>query len=141
MKIAIVGLDDDFVIEFSNQLASALNLQHVNFNSEYDKILLTSINQSLFETNDIMEEKETILLKNLIDLDNVIISINDDAFLSNVNYKLLNNILTILIEKKENDKILNNIQKLIKKHCKLIINQENIEINSILNKIRGNYNG
>ncbi len=141
MKIAIVGLDDDFVVDFSNQLASALGLQHINFNFEYDKVLLNSINQSVFETNEILEKQETVLLKNLIELNNVLISIDDDAFLSNSNYKLLNNVLTILIEKKENDKILNNIQKLIKKHCKLTINQENIELNSILNKIRGNYNG
>lgn len=141
MKIAIVGLDDDFVENFSNQLASILNLTYKSFTAEFDKYLLSTVNQSVFEIDDVLQSQEKRLLSKLLNIDNVVLSVNDDTFLSNNNYLIFKDVLTICVEKKENDKILNNIQKLIKKHCKLVIKQENFEINSILNKIRGKYNG
>ena len=141
MKIAIVGLDDDFVENFSNQLASILNLTYKSFTAEFDKYLLSTVNQSIFEIDDVLQSQEKRLLSKLLNIDNVVLSVNDDTFLSNNNYLIFKDVLTICVDKKENDKILNNIQKLIKKHCKLVIKQENFEINSILNKIRGKYNG
>ena len=46
-------------------------------------------------------------------------------------------IISCLMEKKEDDKILINIQKLLKKHCKITIKQDKIEMKKILNIVKG----
>ena len=137
MQIAVVGLDDEFVIEFSKILASKLKLEYVNFNAEFEKLLLNCDNKSLLALNNELTTKETALIRKFTQAKDVVISITNDAFISNENYKLFDNLITILIEKKETDKTLKNIEKLLKKHCKIAIKQERIDINEILNIIKG----
>lgn len=138
MKIAIVGLDDKFVIDFANQLAKLLNLKHQNFAIEFNRVLLNFINVS---SSDFLQAQESALMQRLINEENKILSLSGDEYLSNKNYLFFKNTTTIFMERKEKNKILNNIQKLIKKHCEITIKQNKFKTNEIANKIRGKYNG
>ena len=137
MNIAVVGLDNQFVIDFSKILASKLNLNYISFDDEFNKVLLNNNEASLLNLNDKLTTQENWLMKKLTQQKDIILSVSNDTFVSNENYKLFQNFVTIFIEKKETDKILKNIQKLIKKHCKITIKQEKIDINKILNIIKG----
>ena len=135
MNIAIVGLDYDFVVYFSKSLAVKMKMKFVDFENEFEKEMLTTDNLEIL--NGQAEVKEAVFLNQLAQQKNIVLSISNESFLSNRNYEVLNDFFIILIEKKEDKKILKNIQKIIKKHCKIAIKQENININEILNIIKG----
>lgn len=135
MNIAIVGLDYDFVVHFSKSLAVKMKMKFVDFENEFEKVMLTTDNLEIL--NGQAEVKEAVFLNQLAQQKNIVLSISNESFLSNRNYEVLNDFFIILIEKKEDNKILKNIQKIIKKHCKIAIKQENISINEILNIIKG----
>jgi len=103
--------------------------------------LLVSNNEPLFFMNEIWGKREGENIFDVAQKYDVVISIRDDSFLSNEHYELFADSLTILIEREETDKIRNNIQNLIKKHCKMSFSQENFDFNKFLSIIRGVYDG
>ena len=137
MRVVFVGLNNDFVKEFAKEFASELKINYMDFDEELNAYLILQKVSTLQTANEEFLTLEELLIKQLLDADNFIMSISNEVYLSNENYKLFENTLTLLMEKKEDDKILINIQKLLKKHCKITIKQDKIEMKKILNIVKG----
>ena len=125
MRVVVVGLNNDFVKKFSKDFASEIKCNYIDFDEELNTYLMLQSMSDLQTANEEFLILEELLIKHSLDTDNFIMSISNETYLSNDNYKLFENATTILLEKKEDDKTLRNIQKLLKKHCKIIIKQNN----------------
>ena len=139
MKVVIVGLDDLAVVDMSKNLASTLGFKCLNFDSEFEKVLLTSKDYPLIEIDVLLERKEKMLIEYILKFDDIVLAISNNSYLSNENYKLFKDDVTICVEKEENEKILKNLQNLIKKHCKISINQQNYDISMLIDEIKKYY--
>lgn len=137
MNITIVGMEYEKVKNIAQAISQLLSCQCVDFSLLFEQELLVGFDCPLTLANVVMQQKEKALLKNLLKENATIIHLQDDVFLSNENYKLLKNSLTILIEFELKDKILLNIQKLLKKHTKIYIKEKNLNINKLIDAIRG----
>lgn len=140
MNVVIVGIDDEFCEELSQTVAVNIACEYVNFNDLFSVDLIRSFDFPLAEANENLNQQEKLRIQTLAKRDNVVTSINHSAFLSNENYALFEQALTICVEKKQTEKILKNIQNLIKKHCKICLNQEKINLKEIKYKIKSYYN-
>jgi len=138
MNIAIVGGEYEFAKQFSKTLANKLNLEPIDFKTEFEKVLL-SLNCSIFVENEILQVKETQMLQEFCVKKNVVLQVSEDVIFSNGNYKYLNNNFIIYINSKKINNFENNIKKLIKNKINIEINQEKINFNEIINNIRGYY--
>lgn len=139
-NIVIVGLDDEFVVDFAEAVALTIGFQHVNFDFEFEKELVQSKDYPLTEVDKLMKDKETKILNHLLNKDNVVLSVSNNSFLANLKNDLFNKSFTILIERKENEKLSKNIQKLIKKYCKISLKQEKINLNNLKSNILKHFN-
>lgn len=126
MLVAIIGLDDEFAKEFAKSLASKLDVKYKDFDSELSYYFTFQKVTTLQTANEEYISSEIEFIKKLLK-ENVIISIPNDVYVSNKNYELFKDVLTIFIERKESKEVLKNIQKLIKKHCKIVIKQEKLK--------------
>ena len=136
-NITIVGIDNDFVKMFAQKLANEIGYKLIDANEQFDKDLLDNMDYPIFLVDEILVQKENILIKNLSNKENVIICMSDDMFLSNEHYKNFENDETILIIDENLDKIKKNIQNLIKEHVKHVFNKKDIKTNDIIKIIRG----
>ena len=93
-------------------------------NEQFARLVLTALVMRLDPT-----------LEELADMENVIISLTDDEFISNENYMLFDNSFVILLEVGYKNNIKENIQKLIKKHCNYSVDVKKIKINSLVKVI------
>lgn len=137
MRVVFVGINNNFVKEFAKEFASELEINYIDFDEKLDAYLILQKVSTLQAANEEFLTLEELLIKQLLNADNFVMSISNEIYLSNEHCKLFENAITIMLEKKEDDKILINIQKLLKKHCKFAIKQEKIEMKKILNIVKG----
>ncbi len=135
MNVVFVGVDDEYVMKLAQAVAKLLDFVHVNFDRNLEIILQKTelLNIKYFE--DALCEKEQNVIKKILSTDKQVISICNNSFLSNKNYELFKNELIICVEKIEENKILKNIEKLIKKHSLICLKQEKIDLNQLKNNI------
>lgn len=135
MKVVIVGLDDEFVASLTEELAKLLQIKFIDFNDLFCSNIVFMKNKQIDTMIDDLQKEEKRLLNSCVVADDFIMSVPNSTFISNLNYKIFKNVLTICVEIKNNNKIKENIQKLLKKYCKFTINKENINLNEIKNII------
>ena len=136
-NITIVGMDNDFIKMFAQKLAEEIGYKYVDANEQFDKDLLANLDYPMYVVDEILVQKENLLINNLVKKEKVIISMSDDMFLSNEHYKILENSLTILILDEKLGKIKKNIQNLIKKHVKFAFAKNDIKTEDVIKIIRG----
>ena len=136
-NITIVGMDNDFIKMFAQKLAEEIGYKYVDANEQFDKDLLANLDYPMNLVDEILVQKENLLINNLVKKEKVIISMSDDMFLSNEHYKILENSLTILILDEKLGKIKKNIQNLIKKHVKFAFAKNDIKTEDVIKIIRG----
>lgn len=136
-NITIVGMDNDFIKMFAQKLAEEIGYKYVDANEQFDKDLLANLDYTMYLVDEILVQKENLLINNLVKKEKVIISMSDDMFLSNEHYKILENSLTILILDEKLGKIKKNIQNLIKKHVKFAFAKNDIKTEDVIKIIRG----
>ena len=136
-NITIVGMDNDFIKMFAQKLAEEIGYKYVDANEQFDKDLLANLDYPMYLVDEILVQKENLLINNLVKKEKVIISMSDDMFLSNEHYKILENSLTILILHEKLGKIKKNIQNLIKKHVKFAFAKNDIKTEDVIKIIRG----
>ena len=136
-NITIVGMDNDFIKMFAQKLAEEIGYKYVDANEQFDKDLLAILDYPMYLVDEILVQKENLLINNLVKKEKVIISMSDDMFLSNEHYKILENSLTILILDEKLGKIKKNIQNLIKKHVKFAFAKNDIKTEDVIKIIRG----
>ena len=136
-NITIVGMDNDFIKMFAQRLAEEIEYKYVDANEQFDKDLLANLDYPMYLVDEILVQKENLLINNLVKKEKVIISMSDDMFLSNEHYKILENSLTILILDEKLGKIKKNIQNLIKKHVKFAFAKNDIKTEDVIKIIRG----
>ena len=136
-NIVVVCLDYDCALKIGKQLSNILNMQLYNADEFIKNSLLNTLDYPIIISNEIMQIKENAGLIELSKKEKVVITITDDEFISNGNYKLFKNSFIILLEIDTSNKIKQNIQKLIKKHCETSVIIKNLEINNLISKIRG----
>lgn len=136
-NITIVGMDNDFIKMFAQKLAEEIEYKYVDANEQFDKDLLANLDYPMNLVDEILVQKENLLINNLVKKEKVIISMSDDMFLSNEHYKILENSLTILILDEKLGKIKKNIQNLIKKHVKFAFAKNDIKTEDVIKIIRG----
>ncbi len=136
-NITIVGIDNNFVKSFAKNIADKLGYNYLDANEQFDKILLANNNYPMFILDEILAQKENLLIDDLISKDKTVISISDDMFLSNEHYKKFEFSTTILVLDENLDKTRAGIQNLIKKYTKFTFNKNEIKTNDIIKIIRG----
>lgn len=136
-NITIVGMDNDFIKMFAQKLAEEIGYKYVDANEQFDKDLLANLDYPMYLVDEILVQKENLLINNLVKKEKVIISMSDDMFLSNEHYKILENSLTILILDEKLGKIKKNIQNSIKKHVKFAFAKNDIKTEDVIKIIRG----
>ena len=136
-NITIVGMDNDFIKMFAQKLAEEIGYKYVDANEQFDKDLLANLDYPMYLVDEILVQKENLLINNLVKKEKVIISMSDDMFLSNEHYKILENSLTILILDEKLGKIKKNIQNIIKKHVKFAFAKNDIKTEDVIKIIRG----
>lgn len=136
-NITIVGMDNDFIKMFAQRLAEEIEYKYVDANEQFDKDLLANLDYPMYLVDEILVQKENLLINNLVKKEKVIISMSDDMFLSNEHYKILENSLTILILDEKLGKIKKNIQNSIKKHVKFAFAKNDIKTEDVIKIIRG----
>lgn len=136
-NITIVGMDNDFIKMFAQKLAEEIEYKYVDANEQFDKDLLANLDYPMYLVDEILVQKENLLINNLVKKEKVIISMSDDMFLSNEHYKILENSLTILILDEKLGKIKKNIQNSIKKHVKFAFAKNDIKTEDVIKIIRG----
>ena len=136
-NITIVGMDNDFIKMFAQKLAEEIGYKYVDANEQFDKDLLANLDYPMYLVDEILVQKENLLINNLVKKEKVIISMSDDMFLSNEHYKIFENSLTILILDEKLGKIKKNIQNLIKKHVKFAFAKNDIKTEDVIKIIRG----
>lgn len=125
-SVAIVSINNSLSKTVAKKLANQLNCKFIDLEKEFEQILLLNIRTPLFN-NAILEQKEHQLIKYSAEQENVVISLNNDMFLSNGNYNLLKNLQIVLIEQDFDDKISKNLQSLIKKYANISIREKDID--------------
>lgn len=136
-SIVIVGMNKDYCKTLSNTLAKIFNFKYVDAESEFENLLINSFDHPMMLVDDILREKETEFLTQLSKLTDVVIYLADDTYLSNEHYKIFKNFNTILVETNCKNKILKNIQNLLKKYCKFSVNEQNLNIDELKDLLKG----
>lgn len=136
-NITIVGMDNDFIKMFAQKLAEEIGYKYVDANEQFDEDLLANLDYPMYLVDEILVQKENLLINNLVKKEKVVISMSDDMFLSNEHYKILENSLTILILDEKLGKIKKNIQNSIKKHVKFAFAKNDIKTEDVIKIIRG----
>ena len=101
MNVVVVGLDDEFVEGFSKMIAKTLRYSYVNFDIFFEKILIQTKDEYLQEYYPVLEIKEKDSIAEILKKEKQVISICNNSFLSNKNYELFDDQLTIIIEKQQ----------------------------------------
>lgn len=136
-NIAIVGADNDKIKHFAHLIADRVGYEFIDFNEHFENYLLINYNLPIDLVNEVLEKKETLLIKKIAKKSKILLYIVDDAFLSNQNYMILKDFFKIFIYDKGKFEIDHAIQDVIKKYCDLSIEQSEIDINEIVKSIRG----
>lgn len=135
----MIGFDLPFLNKFAMQLTKVLNYTHIDVSKLQDVHLLDNIDTPLVLDNPYAENREKWLLNQVSNKENVVVTLPITDFIANDNYKILNNSFIILVSKNNTNKlnIDENLNNFIKKRVDLVLKQENLEINEILKKIKG----
>ena len=88
MRVVFVGLNNDFVKEFAKEFASELKINYMDFDEELNAYLILQKVSTLQTANEEFLTLEELLIKQLLDADNFIMSISNEIYLSNEHYKL-----------------------------------------------------
>ncbi len=120
----IVSLKDDLAKQMAKKVASILKLNYVDANSRFDDLLIASIDAPTILVDESLQEKETEIICELANLNDVVVGITNEMFLSNENYKNFANSKIVLITVENLKKINQNIQNFIKNLASLGVNED-----------------
>ncbi len=131
MNICVTGLDYEKVIDVSNIVAKTINYNYIDAKNEFEPLLLNSVNYPTILMDDLLQVNETKILIELSKMINCVISVPADMYLSNKNYKIFANSLTILLICENLSEIDLKIQNSIKKQCKFSVFNNDEALNVI----------
>ena len=132
-NIIVVSMDNELSKQVAKYLAKELNLSYVNLNLVYEKELLLDVKKSVF--NEDASTKEKNIVAHFAKQKDVVIAIENEMFLSNKNYELCKNNSSLLIETELQNEIEQNLQNLLKNHCKICVKDK--DLNKIITLIKG----
>lgn len=135
VNICIVGRDEKYLKYLATSIAQNLHLPCVDAKAEFNSFLIKSVHYPTAVVEDFLEKQESKLLKLFSKTENVVIYVPDDMYLSNNNYKLFKNNVTVSIIDENVDEIQSKIQNLLKSLTKLSFNT-NTELKTILDKLK-----
>ena len=135
MKVVVVGLDDKIVASLTKELARLLQIKFVDFDELFCSNIAFMKNKQYSKMIDELQQEEKNLLNACLKESDFVMYVPNAIYISNLNYKIFENVLTICVETENNNKINKNIEMLLKKYCKIKINNENINLNDIKNII------
>ncbi|MBE7076621.1 MAG: hypothetical protein E7374_01870 [Clostridiales bacterium] len=138
MNLSLVGVTYKKVKSIAQKIANLLNAEYVDARALFDEDLVSSFDVPMLDADMVLENKETVLIKRLMTLEDTVISFPDDMFLSNGHYKNMENSFKILVKCNENDEILAKIEKFLEKLVDISVNFENFDENSILKILKKN---
>jgi len=136
-NVVVVSMNKKSAIAIGEQIAKMLSLACIDADNLIEERLLRSIDYPLDLADDIMRNSETNLIKSLSNTDRCVICINDDTFLSNKNFEIFKKSLKILVNIEKNNKLEENLQKLLEKYCDVIINEKDIDFDKLITLLRG----
>ena len=67
-NITIVGMDNDFIKMFAQKLAEEIGYKYVDANEQFDKDLLANLDYPMYLVDEILVQKENLLIKPLLTL-------------------------------------------------------------------------
>ena len=132
-NIIVVSMDNELSKQVAKHLAKELKLNYVDLSLVLEKELLIDARKSVFDETASTKEKN--IVAHFAKQKDVVVAIENEMFLSNKNYELCKNNLSLLIETKMQNEIEQNLQNLLKNYCKLCVNYK--DINKIITLIKG----
>ena len=127
-NIVVVSLKDEKAQDLASKLAAKLNYNYVDFDDRLEEYLLATIDIPTILVDEILNEKESELLDELVKEQNVVLKLANDTFLSNENYKLLKNCIVVLISVENLAKVQKKLEEAIKKYSNVVVNENCTEI-------------
>ena len=136
-NIVVVSMNKDLAVMIANKIAKILSLSFINADDKLDAGLVGGLDFPLEISKLSMTNIERQILMTLSDRDDSVISIQDDTFLANENYKIFQKSLKILVKIDKNEKISQNLQKLLEKYCDVTIHEKDINFDKLITLLRG----
>ena len=136
-NIVVVSMNKDLAVAIADKIAKILSLSFINADDEVDVALVGGLDFPLEVTKLSMANIERQILMTLSDRDDSVISIQNGTFLANENYKIFQKSLKILVKIDENEKISQNLQKLLEKYCDVTIREKDIDFHKLITLLRG----
>ena len=128
MNIVVVGIDDNKVKQLAVELADLLQFPFIDATTCFNEVLLTDIYSPLANSNKALINKESLLVCKLSKLNETVIFMPNDMFLSSKNYLKFNASEKICVEFNTKNDLLNRIQQTIKSKCNrtFALNKDNL---------------
>ena len=127
-NIVVVSLKDEKAQDLASKLAAKLKYNYVDFDDRLEEYLLATIDIPTILVDEILNEKESELLDELVKEQNVVLTLANDTFLSNENYKLLKNCIVVLISVENLAKVQKKLEEAIQKYSNVVVNENCTEI-------------
>ena len=136
-NIVFVGFDIPFLEEFARQIADSLKYNYIDLSNNLDNAILSSINIPLEVNKPYLEARESLLYYSFAITECGITVISPDMYLANENYNMFNDCFVIYVDNQKINELDKMLEKIIKKHVNLVIQQENLRIDEIVDKVKG----
>ncbi len=126
-NIVVVSLIDEKAKNIAQNLAKKLKFTYIDADEKFEDYLLSSFEAPTILVDEILNAKESELLGELAKERNAVIKVSNDAFLSNVNYKLFKNCIVLLITTAKG-KIKLAIENRLKTYANVVVEENASEI-------------
>lgn len=136
-NIVVVSMNKELAVATADKIAEILSLSFINADDKLEAGLVGSLDFPLEITKLSMVNIERQILMTLSDKDDSVISIQDDTFLANENYKIFQKSLKILVKIDKNEKFSQNLQRLLESKCDVTIHEKNIDFDKLITLLRG----
>ncbi len=109
-----------------------LAIQCIDADQSLEMKLIKNLDYPLNVADNVMAKLETQNMDGLAKLENVVVVMSEDLFLSNNSHKKFQKSLKILIKVEKNNQIEVNLQNLLEKYCDVTMQEKNIDIEGLI---------
>lgn len=135
-NVVFVSVDNYLAKLVARKFATDAGLEFVDVDEALGAKLLNTFDFPLDKSNEVCENIEQIFLQNLGKRENQVAYVSNETFISN--REQFKDFMIILIKKELDASIQANIQELMKKSAKIIINEKSMDIKSLEKQILKN---
>lgn len=140
-SVLIIGHNKKDVFMLAEYVKGILNIEHVDIDEQFENILIEFAKLPLFDGDDMLQEKENLLIKKYSQKNNIIITMSLDTFLANEHYNNFKKFIKINVKCEKISQINQQIENFTNNLCDYSVNINNLNLEEIVNFIRGKNHG